>query len=196
MIPVSVKRALPVLLILAATGVLLLAACGVRPSQEGEGETAASQTIAAEDLAKDFPIDLYRGEELLGGSSISFKQILEHEKPVVLNFWAALCPPCRAEMPDIQKVSEQYQGEVIFLGLDVGPFLLLGTGDQALHLLNLLKITYPSGSTESGQVIQDYEISSMPTTFFITPKGEIQRKWAGLLNEEKLVELVEELLEA
>ena len=196
MIPVSVKRALPVLLILAATGVLLLAACGERPSQEGEGETAASQTIAAEDLAKDFPIDLYRGEELLGGSSISFKQILEHEKPVVLNFWAALCPPCRAEMPDIQKVSEQYQGKVIFLGLDVGPFLLLGTGDQALHLLNLLKITYPSGSTESGQVIQDYEISSMPTTFFITPEGEIQRKWAGLLNEEKLVELVEELLEA
>ena len=114
----------------------------------------------------------------------------------MLNFWAALCPPCRAEMPDIQKVSEHYEGRVIFLGLDVGPFLMLGTGDQALHLLNLLKITYPSGSTERGEVIRDYEISSMPTTFFITSEGEIQRKWAGLLNEEKLVELVEELLQA
>ncbi len=184
------------LLALAATSLLMLVGCGERPTQEGAGESTAAQTIAAEDLAKDFPIDLYRGEELLGGTSTSFKQVLELEKPVVLNFWAALCPPCRAEMPDIQKVSEQYQGEVIFLGLDVGPFLLLGTGDQALHLLNLLKITYPSGSTESGQVIQDYGISSMPTTFFITPEGEIQRKWAGLLNEEKLVELVEELLEA
>ncbi len=195
MISISLKRVLPVLLILVATSVLLLTACGERPSQEGEGVPTASQTVAAEDLAKDFPIDLYRGEELLGGTSTSFKQVLEHDKPVVLNFWAALCPPCRAEMPDIQKVSEQFEGKVIFLGLDVGPFLLLGTGDQALHLLNLLKITYPSGSTEYGQVIQDYEISSMPTTFFITPEGEIQRKWAGLLNEEKLVELVEELLQ-
>jgi thiol-disulfide isomerase/thioredoxin len=184
------------LLALATTILLMLVGCGERPSQESEGEATSSRTIAEDDLAKDFPIDLYRGEELLGGTSTSFKQVLEHEKPVVLNFWAALCPPCRAEMPDIQRVSEQYQDRVIFLGLDVGPFLLLGTGDQALHLLNLLKITYPSGSTERGQVIQDYEISSMPTTFFITPGGEIQRKWAGLLNEEKLVELVEELLEA
>lgn len=184
------------LLALAAASLPFLIACGERPTQEGEGEPAAIQTIAAEDLAKDFPIELYRGQELLGGASTSFKQVLEHEKPVVLNFWAALCPPCRAEMPDIQEVSEQYEGRVIFLGLDVGPFLMLGTGDQALHLLNLLKITYPSGSTEHGQVIQDYEISSMPTTFFITPEGEIQRKWAGLLNEEKLIELVEELLEA
>ena len=184
------------LLALATTSLLFLIGCGERPTQEGGEESTASQAIAAEDLAKDFPIELYRGEELLGGSSTSFKQVLEHDKPVVLNFWAALCPPCRAEMPDIQKVSEQYNGRVIFLGLDVGPFLFLGTGDQAIHLLNLLKITYPSGSTEYGQVVQDYGISSMPTTFFITPDGEIQRKWAGLLNEEKLVELVEELLEA
>ena len=183
------------LLALTAASLLFLIACGERPTQQGEGEPTASQAIAPEDLAKDFPIELYRGQELLGGDSTSFKQVLEHEMPVVLNFWAALCPPCRAEMPDIQKVSEQYEGRVIFLGLDVGPFLMLGTGDQALHLLNLLKITYPSGSTERGEVIQDYEISSMPTTFFITPEGEIQRKWAGLLNEEKLIELVQELLE-
>ncbi len=185
------------LMSLAATSLLLLSGCGERPTQETDGDAAtAAQTIAEEDLAKDFPIELYRGEELLGSTSTSFKQVLEHEQPVVLNFWAALCPPCRAEMPDIQKVSQQYQGSVIFLGLDVGPFMLLGTGDQALHLLNLLKITYPSGSTDYGQVVQDYEITSMPTTFFITADGEIQRKWAGLLTEEKLVELVEELLEA
>ena len=176
-------------LAIAIAGVLTLTGCmGERPIRQGEE--------APKETAKDFPIDLYRGEEVLGASPISFKQVLEHEKPVVLNFWAALCPPCRAEMPDIQKVSEQYEDKVIFLGLDVGPFQYLGTRDQGKHLLNLLKITYPSGSTERGEVIQDYEISSMPTTFFITGDGEIQRKWAGLLNEEKLVELVEELLEA
>ena len=180
-------RALPVILALAVISILILAGCE-RPATDEEQSTA--------ELAKDFPIDLYRGEELLGGPSTSFKQILEHEKPIVLNFWAALCPPCRAEMPDIQKVSERYDDRVIFFGLDVGPFQLLGTRDQARHVLNMLDISYPSGSTEDGKVIQDYEISSMPTTFFITANGEIQRKWAGLLNEEKLVDLVEELLEA
>lgn len=185
-----------ILLALAVTTLLILTGCGERPTREGSGEPTTPGTVAAEKLAKDFPIDLYRGAELLGGESINFKQVLDMEQPVVLNFWAALCPPCRAEMPDLQKVSEQYQGEVIFFGLDVGPFQYLGTRDQARHLVNLLKITYPSGSTESGQVIQDYEITSMPTTFFIKANGEIQRKWAGLLNEEKLIELVEELLAA
>ena len=180
------RRALPVILALAMMSVLLLAGCS-RPTVE-EDQPAA-------ELAKDFPIDVYQGAELVGGSSINFKQILDQEMPVVLNFWAALCPPCRAEMPDLQKVSERYQDRVIFFGLDVGPFQYLGTRDQGRHLLKILDITYPSGSTESGQVVQDYEISSMPTTYFITADGEIQRKWAGLLNEEKLVDLVEELLE-
>ena len=180
------KRALPVIFALAVMSVLLLAGCE-RPVAEDDQPPA--------ELAKDFPIDIYQGGEILGGSSTSFKQILGQEKPVVLNFWAALCPPCRAEMPDLQRVSEQFEGRVTFFGLDVGPFQFLGTRDQARHLLMLLGITYPSGSTESGQVIEDYGISSMPTTFFIKANGEIQRKWAGLLNEEKLVDLVEELLE-
>ena len=185
---IAVRPKLPLLLALAVASILFLAGCGERPTPS-QDETPAES-------AKDFPIDLYRGEELLGGASISFKQVLDMEKPVVLNFWAALCPPCRAEMPDLQKVSEQYEGRVIFFGLDVGPFQYLGTRDQARHLVNLLKITYPSGSTQYGQVIQDYGITSMPTTFFINANGEIERKWAGLLNEEKLVELVEELLDA
>ena len=99
-------RALPVILALAVMSVLLLAGCE-RPVAEDDQPPA--------ELAKDFPIDIYQGGELLGGSSISFKQILEQEKPVVLNFWAALCPPCRAEMPDLQRVSEQFEGRVNFL---------------------------------------------------------------------------------
>ena len=180
------KHTLSAILALVVMSVLLLTGCS-RPAAEGDQPQA--------DLAKDFPIDIYQSGELLGGSPIRFKQILEEEKPVVLNFWAALCPPCRAEMPDIQRVSEQFQGRVNFFGLDVGPFQFLGTRDQGRHLLKILDISYPSGSTESGQVIEDYGISSMPTTFFIKANGEIQRKWAGLLNEEKLVDLVEELLE-
>ena len=186
MLAMCTKHSLPVILALATISVLLLAGC-TRPGAEGEQPSA--------ELAKDFPIDVYQGAELVGGSSINFKQILDQEMPVVLNFWAALCPPCRAEMPDLQRVSEQFQDRVLFFGLDVGPFQFLGTRDQGKHLLKILDISYPSGSTESGEVIKDYGISSMPTTFFIKANGEIQRKWAGLLNEEKLVDLVEELLE-
>ena len=126
--------------------------------------------------------------------------------PVSSRFWSRKSRWCSTsgrpsahhagrKCPTLQRVSEQFQGRVTFFGLDVGPFQFLGTRDQGRHLLKILDITYPSGSTESGQVIEDYGISSMPTTFFIKANGEIQRKWAGLLNEEKLVDLVEELLE-
>jgi thioredoxin-like negative regulator of GroEL len=51
------------------------------------------------------------------------------------------------------------------------------------------------GTTSEPGVIQAYQITGMPSTLFITPDGRIVRKWTGLLTEEKLTELVQELLQ-
>ncbi|MEE8158553.1 MAG: TlpA disulfide reductase family protein [Dehalococcoidia bacterium] len=177
------------LLGIVVIGALLLAACG-----GGDGVNDSNQPSG--DLAQDFSIVVYQGEDVLGASNLSLNQMLALGKPVVLNFWAGLCPPCRAEMPDLQRVHDRFSDRILLFGLDVGPFVLLGTQEDGKELLDELEITYPAGTTEDANVVQAYEIRGMPSTFFIKPNGEIQKKWTGLLNESKLVELVEDLIAA
>ena len=105
-------------------------------------------------------------------------------------------PALPAEMPDLQEVYEEYQGQVLLFGLDVGPFVGLGSRDEGRALLKELKVTYPAGTTFDANIVRDYQILGMPTTVFIKPNGEVVRTWAGLLTKDKMTELVEELLAA
>jgi hypothetical protein len=100
------------------------------------------------------------------------------------------------EMPDFQSVSDQFGDQVLFFGLDIGPFTNLGASEDGQALVQELGITYPTGTTADPAVIQDYQLLGMPTTYFVKPDGAILRQWTGLLTEDKLTELVQELLEA
>jgi thiol-disulfide isomerase/thioredoxin len=115
---------------------------------------------------------------------------------VVLNFFAGLCPPCRAEMPDLQSVSAQYQGRVILFGLDIGPFVNLGSRKDGKALVRELGVTYPTGTTFDSKVVREYRVLGMPTTVFLTPDGKVFTTWTGLLTRGKMVELFEQLLKA
>ena len=173
-----------VLMILAMAVVAAAVACS------GDGQAPSS-----EDLAQDFSLVAYQGEDVLGGEETSFSSILGQGKPVVLNFWAGLCPPCRAEMPDLEEVHLEYGDRIVLLGLDVGPFAGLGSREDGRDLLRELGVSYPAGTTLDSEVVLDYQILSMPTTFFIKPNGEIMRKWSGLITRDTIVELVEQLIQ-
>ncbi len=179
-------------------GVLVLAACA--QSAASEPASPANPPSAAEsgefELASDFELIVYQGQEVLGGDTVRFQELLDQGKPVVLNFWAGLCPPCRVEMPDLQEVYDEYGDRMLLVGLDVGPFVALGSQADAQALLTELAITYPAGTTTDANVVLDYGLLGMPTTYFISPEGEIVDTWTGLLTKGKLVELVEQLLEA
>lgn len=125
----------------------------------------------------------------------TWKKVLGLGKPVVLNFWAGLCPPCRLEMPDFQEVHNEHQDKIVLVGLDIGVFTGLGSEEEGRELLQELGITYPVGATPEAKIIQAYQVVGMPSTYFITPDGQIVQKWTGFLNKEKLSELIEELLE-
>ena len=146
--------------------------------------------------APDFQITVYQGADVLGDKEVKFSDLLAKGKPVVLNFWAGECPPCRAEMPDLQAVSEEYQGRVLLFGLDVGPFVGLGSREDGQALLNELGVTYPAGTTFDAKVVGDYQLLGMPTTFFIKPNGEIFEQWTALITRPKLKETVDGLLRA
>lgn len=179
----------------AVVAAFLLAACGSAIQPATEPPPAGAPTLGSQ-LPADFEISVYQGTEIVGGDTVDFSELFDQGKPVVLNLWAGLCPPCRLEMPEFQEVSEQFGDEIILLGLDVGPFTNLGTSEDGESLVRELGITYPTGTTGSAEVVGAYRLLGMPTTYFITPGGQIVRQWTGLLTEDKLAELVDELVDA
>jgi thiol-disulfide isomerase/thioredoxin len=175
---------------------LLLTACG--GAQPGDTNTSRwlPPTPTDELQAADFPLVVYDGAGLLSGPETSFAQVLNLGRPVVLNMWAGLCPPCRLEMPDFQEVSARFGDQVLILGLDVGPFTNLGSSQDGQALVRELGITYPTGTTPDAEIVRDYKLLGMPTTYFITSDGRILRRWTGPLRADKLSELVQELIDS
>ena len=198
---------LSIILGLILSGLLVLAACGGGSESSGDSSTSTPVPASNEtpqttndgspkvalDANLDFPISLYQGSDMMDVAEINFSDLFQG-KPVVLNFWAGLCPPCRAEIPDFQRFHEEFSDRVILFGLDAGPFTGLGSNKNGKELIEELGVSYPVGSTTNGNVMREYRVLGMPSTIFITRDGEIFRNWGGILSEAKLVEITEEML--
>lgn len=157
--------------------------------------TGSSVSVASADVP-NFPLILYQRDGLVGSSQPQFHDLLG-QKPVVLNYWASNCPPCRAEMPEFEKVWQKYKDQVLFVGMDVGRFFP-GFGDQSQSKKELeeLGITYVAGTPPNVEVVRQLQVQGLPSTVFITPAGKVHKQWVGILNASKLTELVEGLLDA
>ena len=166
-----------------------MAACGSRRA------TPPSPVKETSTGLYDFKFTMYQGKRVLGVAEEGmFSELLSQGKPVVMNMWGGLCPPCRKEMPDLERVYESYRDRIVLFGLDVGPFVRLGNRTQARAMFDIFQITYPAGTTFDEKVVARYTLEGIPATFFITPDGEVFSRWEGLMTEEQIVEEVERLL--
>lgn len=198
------KRTLLAIAAMAAAIALTACSGGAEPTPEPTPTPvppAASDAPAMPDAPSsvmlelpDLEISAYQGQDRLGGDDTTLSAVVGQGKPVVLNFWAALCPPCRAELPEFERVYHERSDEVTILGIDIGPQQFLGTRDEGQALLAELGVTFPAGTTFDDTVVRSFEVFSMPTTFFIAADGSLMRKWSGILDEDKLNELVDELV--
>ena len=148
------------------------------------------------EAAADFTMPLYSGAEHFGGATEVSLSDLEG-RPVIVNFWAPLCPPCRAEMPHFQEVWEELQAEgsdAMVLGVDVGSFTLLGDRPQSVEFLETIDLTYPVGEAQDRRIIMDYSVRGMPTTVFINADGTVHRTWGGAITKGQLDEVIDDLL--
>ena len=143
-------------------------------------ESTESPVPMAEDPAPSFTFTLFQGQDVLGEGPLTPGDL--HGKPLVINFWAGLCPPCRAELPDFQEFYEEFGDRVNLVGVDLGQFTGLGSLQDAKDLLEELDITYPAGSTSDNAVMPDYRILGLPATTFIAADGSIFKHWQGALN--------------
>lgn len=173
--------------------VLTVAAIACGGSSGGSTSIVGDGASSSGDQAPDFTITIFQGQDVVGGQEVTL-QSLVGPKPIVLNFWAGLCPPCRAEMPDLQEFDEKFRDRALTLGIDLGQFTGLGSQEDAQDLLQELEVTYPAGFTNDSDVIQKYRVLGMPTTIFIDTDGNIYNKWTGALNGSILEEKVLEML--
>lgn len=120
-------------------------------------------------------------------------------KTVFLNFWATWCPPCKAEMPDIQKIYESYEAEgedaLVVLGVASPNIGGEGSEEEIQAFLEENGYTYPVLMDTTGEVFASYGISSYPTTFMIDRDGNVFGYVSGMLSEDVMRSIIKQTME-
>ncbi len=125
-------------------------------------------------------------------------------KVVFLNFWATWCPPCKKEMPDVEALYNEYnlnQSEVVFLGIanprsEEYPNNQDGEKEEIKTFLQDNGYTFPTLFDETGEVLQNYNISAFPTTFMIDKKGNIFGYVPGMMTKDIMVNIINQTLQS
>jgi len=116
-----------------------------------------------------------------GKSTLSLSDL--KGKPIVLNFWASWCQPCKEELPLLENAWKQMQAQqkdIVFLGIDFQE-----SSSDATSFLQLHGITYLAGLDANGSIANKYGVTSLPQTIFIDRNGTVKsREPQELTNQE------------
>ncbi|MGB4661334.1 MAG: cytochrome c biogenesis protein CcdA [Mobilitalea sp.] len=167
---------------------------------EDSNTTNENDTAESEDSSKiqafDFTLtDQYGNEHTLS----DYKG-----KVVFINFWATWCPPCKKELPDIEELYQEYnlnQEEVVFIGVanpksDAYPNSQDGSKEEIIEFLETNGYTFPTVFDETGEILQDYNISAFPTTFMIDKEGNIVGNVPGMMTKDIMINVINQSLQA
>ena len=117
---------------------------------------------------------------LLGGGE--FRTEDHRGSPMVINFWASWCPPCRQESPGFERVWQRYQDQGIQLvGVDIQD-----TEEEALAYVREFGLSFPNGRDTDGKITIEYGVIGLPVTFFVSSDGVVEGRWVGALPEDRL----------
>ncbi|MGN7178970.1 thiol:disulfide interchange protein [Paenibacillus sp. FSL R5-0490] len=149
------------------------------------------------DDPEDLPIGLEKGSlapdfELTDMEGNPVKLSDYRGKSVLLNFWASWCPPCRAEMPHMEKLYKKYKDKKF----DILAVNLTNTeknNGDAEKFVKELGLTFTIPMDVKGTVGADYNIMAYPTSYFIDSDGVIREKVLGALNEEYMEKEIKKL---
>src|SRR6266567_1418863 len=162
---------------------VLLASQLLTPAQTQHQGTASGPLIGHP--APDFTLPL------LDPSSASTLHLAQLKgAPLVINFWASWCDPCKEEAPLLQQTWQQVQPQgVQFLGIDYED-----AQSNARAFLHHYGITYPNVTDSSGSVAILYGVAGVPETYFVNRHGVIVQKITGALNQPALQQAITALL--
>lgn len=148
-----------------------------QPPTESIPDASVETTEAVDYSAPDFTVLDWEGNE---------RKLSEFEgRPVVLNFWASWCGPCKSEMPDFEEAYQKY-GENIH-------FLMVNCTDGSRETVEIAKVfiedagyTFPVYFDTTYEAASLYGASSIPLTYFIDANGDLVTYGRGALSAELL----------
>ncbi|WP_246118808.1 TlpA family protein disulfide reductase [Alkalibacillus haloalkaliphilus] len=149
-----------------------------------DGVDIDTDGVEVGDMAPNFKLQTLNGEE---AELADFRG-----QKVMINFWATWCPPCRAEMPHMQEIHEEYDDDVVILAVNA-------TSQETSHdnvqdFIDELELTFPILMDETREVNVRYQALSLPTTYFVNTEGELQiPRHVGPLSYDDMVRKIEEL---
>lgn len=178
---IIVAAVLIVLLALAALGYHWLQNRGATQQSSSSGFSAVSKVLAPDFTVQD-----------ANGKSVSFSDY--KGKPVVLNFWASWCPPCKSEMPDYQTMYQKYSEKgVVFMMIDMTDGER-ETVTTAKKFLADNKYTFPAYFDVDSIAANTFAITSIPRSVFIGRDGRIIRGYTGTLSAAEMEQSLQEIL--
>lgn len=110
--------------------------------------------------------------------------------PVIVNFWGTWCPPCRAEMPDMEKV---YSSRDDFEILAVNLTETEATRNDVSQFAGEFDLSFPVLLDRNSDVMAKYEVGPVPTSVFIDKEGKVQSVILGAMNKDLMEQRLEEM---
>lgn len=132
-------------------------------------------------LAPDFTL------KTLDGKEVTLSEL--QGKKVILNFWATWCPPCRAEMPDMEKFYKEYKDKNVEI-LAINFTTSEKNPEDVKKFIKDFGITFPVLLDEENIVNDIYQPQGIPNSFFIDSKGVAQYHIIGPVNYDSMVKRI------
>ncbi|MFP5266291.1 MAG: TlpA family protein disulfide reductase [Acidobacteriota bacterium] len=203
------RFAIVVLLIAGVTLIVLAGAHNLRSRQrqiqsQQESVGSAAPASASSDSSGDDSGDDPMAKKMLGkaapgftlvdlhGNKVSLSDYKGH--PVVLNFWATYCPPCKLEMPWFQELENQYKSQgLVVLGVDQDDGMAVKDVAAAAQKIG---VTYPI-LMPNGDVSKSYQLGDyIPETFYIDKSGKIVDQTVGAHSRDEMEADIEKTIES
>ncbi|UII54124.1 TlpA family protein disulfide reductase [Cytobacillus spongiae] len=171
------KKSLAAIILIALTAVAIIQTID-RNAEEVTAETGLEVGLKA----PDFELENLQGEKV---------KLSDFEgKKVMLNFWAEWCPPCKAEMPDMQKFHEEAKEDVVILAVNMDT---PANRDKVDAFVKNMEIQFPVLLDDKFKVNKVYQIINIPTSFFLDEKGVIRNKGVGAMTYEMMKSYIDDM---
>ena len=167
---------------------------GLVPMNNGESEEEGSSGITETEENAELPEEVPEEEEIplapdftvedLDGNKYKLSDF--RGKPVIVNFWASWCGPCKMEMPDFEELYKEYGDKINFLMVNMTDGNQ-ETKDKASKHISDNGYTFPVYYDTETEAAYAYGVSSIPATYFIDSEGYPVVYGVGALDKETLL---------
>ncbi|MGG6438123.1 redoxin domain-containing protein [Saccharococcus caldoxylosilyticus] len=158
--------------------VLLLAVTGYGIWNALAAEKTKKVGLSVGDVAPDFAL------QTLAGETVRLSDF--RGKPVIVNFWTTWCPPCKKEMPDMEKFYQNYHSKVGLLAVHLTS---QDTVENAKSFIHDYQLSFPVVLDKKQKVLNEYHIQTIPTSYIIDGDGVIRKKVIGPMTYKQMEEI-------